>query len=289
MSESEILIVGCKGMLGGQFSLKYPNAIQIDMHNCDVTDYKNLMKITENISLIINCVAFTNVDLCQDEEKQDLVYNSNVISVHNLICFANYKKAKLIHFSTDYVFDGLSNIPYVESDVRNPIQFYGKTKLIAEDCVERFCHNYLIVRISWLFGVNGSNFIWFVLNSLSQNKEVSLLNNYYGTPTSTKTIVDNLPLNENGIIHFTNNYKENHMYGINEDLSWYLYGKKLAEIAGFDPELIKPIVHIERPAKRPQYSILNIDKLLNIKNIEHWYIPISQNIKNMILYKNNIR
>jgi len=279
-----ILIVGCNGMLGKEFVLKYPDSIQVDTHNCDISNYDDLLKLNEyEITTIINCAAFTNVDACEGMDMNDTpVFKSNVVGVENLVRFSNYKNAKLIHFSTDYVFDGDSTIPYKEDDYTNPISKYGLSKYLGELCIQKKCLDYLLVRISWLFGRNGSSFINFVVDNLNQNKEIGLLDNYFGTPTYTGTIVENLPFDETGVLHFTNNYNLDSNYGITI-LSWYEYGKIIARIGGWDEDLIKPIQEINRPAKRPKNSILNIDKLLSIKNIDHWYECLKEVINKNII------
>ena len=268
-----MLITGCKGMLGSEFSSTYKNALQLDIHNCDISEYKNLLHYDYlNFETIINCAAYTNVDECEREQNKELVFKSNVTGVKNLVDFANKKKSKLIHFSTDYVFSGDTETSYKEDDVRHPIQVYGESKLQAEQIIEKECEDYLIIRISWLFGRNGSNFINYVVNSLKQKKEVYLLNNNFGTPTFTGAIVKNFSTlkKQNGIIHFTNKS--------DNKLSWFDYGKKIAEIGGFNIELVKPITDLERMAKRPKNSTLNIDKILFFTNIEYWDTDLTKTI-----------
>jgi dTDP-4-dehydrorhamnose reductase len=269
-------------MLGKELVLKYPDSIQVDIHNCDISNYDDLLKLNSyDITTIINCAAYTNVDASEDNPED--LYKSNITGVENLVRFANYKSAKLIHFSTDYVFDGLSVIPYTEDNYTCPINKYGLSKSLGEVNIQTKCSDYLILRISWLFGRHGSNFINFVINKLKNNKKFSLLDNYFGTPTYTWTIANHLPFDEQGIIHFTNNYNLDYEYGI-EKLSWYEYGKIIAKIGEWDEDLIKPIQHIDRPAKRPINSILNIDKLLSIKSVEHWY----DHLKRIIIQKKQI-
>lgn len=260
-----MLITGCKGVLGSEFSTVYKNALQLDIHNCDISEYKNLLHYDRlNFDTIINCVAYTNVDECEKEQNRDVVFKANVVGVKNLVDFANKKKSKLIHFSTDYVFSGDTETDYKEDDTRHPIQVYGESKLQAEHIIENECENYLIVRISWLFGRQGSNFIKHVINLLKQNKEVYLLNNSFGTPTFTGAIVKCFPVfkKQNGIIHFTNR-----SHG---KLSWFDYGRRIAEIGGFNVELVKPIESLERIAKRPKNSTLNIEKASQLVNIDYW-------------------
>ena len=268
-----ILIVGCNGMLGKEFVKEYPDSLQIDLHNCDISDYAQLEKIDGDIDVIINCAAYTNVDGCEDENNRQLVDAANIAGPMNLARFAKARNAKLIHFSTDYVFSGETG-NYKENDETFPINYYGLSKLKGELAVQEFCDNYLIVRIAWLFGRYGSNFISFVVNSLKQGKEITLLDSNLGTPTYTGTLVKNLELfkKEQGILHVTN---------LGDPISWYAYGNAIALCGNFDQKLIVPISSIKQRATRPVNSVLDISKFNAIGENEHWIKVLENVVVNM--------
>jgi len=151
----------------------------------DLSSSESISKYFETHShfdIIINCAAYTEVD--RSEEETDLVDKINHLAVKQLAEFANSNNAKLIHISTDYVFDGKNESPYLESDNPNPINVYGKTKLLGEKAIlGTMVNNAMIIRTSWLFSEFGNNFVKIMLKLGSENNEISVVNDQKGSPT----------------------------------------------------------------------------------------------------------
>ena len=192
----KILITGANGQLGTELNRLLTKDPQVELLNTSVTskedkniiamDITNLSKTREVIlrfkpDYIINCAAFTAVDLC--EKEQEKAYEINGIGPKNLSVLAKEISAVLIQISTDYVFDGNHSIPYTEENSLNPQNVYGKTKLAGEKFVEEICDKYFIIRTAWLYG-EGKNFVKTMLKLSKTQKEVTVVSDQFGKPTS---------------------------------------------------------------------------------------------------------
>ena len=170
----KLLVVGANGQLGKEFQEILRNGTAdigkiddcfitaektyVDIDELDITDIQAVKKFFDkNFDIVINCSAYTNVKGA--EEDFDTAYKVNALGARNLAIICSKIGAKLIHVSTDYVFDGNSNIPYTEADIANPQNVYGKTKLAGENFVKEFCPKSFIIRTSWLYGKYGKNFV----------------------------------------------------------------------------------------------------------------------------------
>lgn len=277
-----ILIVGSNGLLGQKvsklFSLsrayKLLNASVenesylegTDYIQLDITKRKNVMEVIDNFEpdVIINTAAITNVDFC--ELNKETAWNVNVKGVENLVYAAKFVDAKIIHFSSDYVFDGKKGL-YTETDIPNPISYYGRTKLASENVLKLSNLNYTIIRTMILYGVGKnvkSNFAIWVYENLKQNKEIRVVDDQYGNPT----LVDDLAYAVLKIVE----YDRNGLYHIagSEIVSRYGFAVAIAKQFGFDKKLIIPIktALLKQPAPRPLRSgfvILKAATDLNIK------------------------
>jgi len=212
----KILVTGCNGQLGRAINTEYANE-EVEFINTDVaesegvvaldiTDIEHVLEVVHDTKpdVIINCAAHTAVDLC--EAQFETAYKINAIGARNLSIAATDVGAKLIHVSTDYVFDGEGNIPYTEFDQTGPNSAYGKTKLVGENFVKEFAHKYFIIRTAWLYG-EGKNFVNTMLRLSETNKVVRVVGDQFGTPTSAKELAKMIhhlePTKNYGLFHGT--------------------------------------------------------------------------------------
>jgi len=259
----KILILGAKGMLGHELEKVFSdtNKYEIvlwDREQLDITDQDAVdVKINEiNPEIIINAAAYTAID--KAESEADLVYKINSYAVGYLANTAKVLGALLIHFSTDYVFDGENHLGYEEDyATKNPMTVYGKSKKLAEKMIEDIAPRYFIIRTQWLFGASGKNFIETMLRLASEGNDLKVVNDQFGSPTYAKDLANRVGemIAENRpseIYHVTNTGTCN----------WYEFAVKIFELANVHPN-IKPVTTAEfaAPAKRPTYSMLINTKL----------------------------
>lgn len=251
----KILVTGCNGQLGRAINKEYENddveLINTDVAELDITDIKAVMEFVseKKPDVIINCAAHTNVNLC--ESQWDLAYKINAIGPRNLSIAARRIGAKIIHVSTDYVFDGSATEPYDEFSPVAPLGAYGKTKLEGENFVKQFADRFFIVRTAWLYG-DGKNFVKTMLSLGKEKGEVGVVADQIGSPTSAKELAKAIhvlePTENYGVFHGT----------CEGDCSWADFAEKIFELAGMDVK-VKRLTTDEypTPAKRPAYSVLN--------------------------------
>jgi dTDP-4-dehydrorhamnose reductase len=207
----KIVIVGTGGRLGAALAREFKkydvtgfNREQIDLSALDDLSTKlNPMFF----DVLINAAGFTNVDACETERDRAFLINAEAPGVLAKIC--NAKHAKLIHFSTDYIFDGEKRMPYTEEDEANPISFYGESKLIGEKNVLAAGDNHLVVRVSWVFGPDRPSFIDAMIRRAQENEKVDAIADKFSSPTYTHDVAQMLPqffdrTVEGGILHFAN-------------------------------------------------------------------------------------
>jgi dTDP-4-dehydrorhamnose reductase len=273
-----IWLIGNKGMLGSdvekllkEINLKY----WATGKEVDITDYKALEKYgrDKKIEWIINCAGYTQVDKAEEEEEK--AFSLNQVGVQNISLFCSKRKIRLIHISTDYVFDGKKNLAdsYSEEDKPNPLGIYGKSKLAGEREIKNILNSYFIIRTAWLYGENGSNFVYTMLKLFKERHTLKVVDDQWGSPTYTgdlagailKIIKNNS--NQYGIYHFTNERITN----------WYKFAKEIyrqaKEIGLIDRNKevsIMPIKTVDYPtqAVRATNSILSKEKIKQIFNIK---------------------
>jgi len=279
-----ILILGKKGMLGSAFMSKLSGdedfeIFAFDRDTLDVTDTDLLRKYFLEVSpgIVVNCVAYTAVDDC--ETNRDLAIKTNGEFPGELAKLCKEINSILVHFSTDYVFDGAKETGYAESDQPAPINVYGESKLIGEKNIINNTDEYYILRTSWLYGPNGRNFVDTII-SIGRNKgELSVVNDQHGSPTYTYDLCDAVienflrPLFSKKPVsheHFLDDSSPNEIPNEKSKLSfglyhatnsgvttWYDFAKKIFEILE-ENVIVNPVdtANFPRPAKRPNYSTL---------------------------------
>lgn len=257
MKRKKIIITGAYGQLGSEcrkiMSAAY-DVYPFSKKELDIRDMDRVNSVVGDIRphVILNCAAYTDVDGA--ESNKDIAEEVNVKGVANLAKVASNYGAKIIHISTDYVFDGRKEIPkaYTEYDQPSPISVYGDTKLEGEEQVRNICHNYIILRTGWVYGLHGKNFPKTILKlSLKKDTPLKVVDDQYGSPTWAKSIALQIQVmikNElTGIYHATS---EGYC-------SWYEFAKFLLEAIGIKKEVIPcSSEEFKRPAKRPKNSIL---------------------------------
>lgn len=260
------LITGCKGQLGTELSKLLPNAICADIDVLDITDEKAVEDFVRenNIDVIINCAAYTAVD--KAESDIDLAEKINIFGPKNLAKTG----AKIIHISTDYVFDGTNHKPYQPDEKTNPVSVYGKTKRNGELVVLENAEIAVIIRTAWLYSEYGNNFVKTMRRLGVEKAEINVVSDQIGSPTyaadlanAIVKIIPQMNKENSGIYHFTNE-------GI---CSWYDFAKEIMEMSELKC-LVKPIKSSQYPtaAARPFYSVLDKDKIKSVFgiNINHW-------------------
>jgi dTDP-4-dehydrorhamnose reductase len=268
----KILVTGSKGQLGSEIkelSTSYQNNYFFtDREELDITNEEAIKVFitTNDIDTIINCAAYTAVDKAEeDENNADKI---NHVAVSYMAQISKEKNIKLIHVSTDYVFDGTNHKPYIETDITHPNGVYGKTKLEGEKTlIEINPKNTIIIRTSWVYSSFGNNFVKTMLRLGKERDELGVIFDQVGTPTHArdlaKTILEILPKIDNEsveVYHYSNE-------GV---LSWYDFAKEIMAMAKLDCQ-INPIETkaYPTPATRPHYSLLN-----KLKIKEHFNITI---------------
>jgi dTDP-4-dehydrorhamnose reductase len=211
----KIVILGASGRLGAALMRGYRDKYDITGFNHAQLDLASLDDLRGKLSamsfdVLINAAAFTNVDLCETEPDRAFLINAEAPGVLAEVCKA--KDAKLIHFSTDYVFDGEKRAPYTEENQANPISLYGESKLAGEKHVLSAENRHLIVRVSWVFGPDRPSFIDAMIKRAQQDPKIDAISDKFSTPTYTQDIALMLPQFfdrgvESGILHFANGGK----------------------------------------------------------------------------------
>ncbi|MGX7108528.1 dTDP-4-dehydrorhamnose reductase [Facklamia miroungae] len=267
----KFLVTGATGQLGHDvisiLKERNFNVIAPTLEEFDLTE-RNLVKEyikKEKPDVIVHCAAYTSVDNAED--KKDLCYSVNVDGTRFLAEAARNINAKVVYISTDYVFDGSGEKPHSEDEKTNPINYYGYTKEQGEKIVKEMLEKYFIVRTSWLYGINGNNFVTTMLRMAKTKSEIDVVHDQIGSPTYTKDLA-------NFIVDLvqTNNYGTYH--GVNEgNCSWYEFAQSIYKNYGFD--IVVNGISTEdyaTKAKRPLNSRLskeNTDKA-RIKRLPHW-------------------
>ena len=258
----KILITGCSGMLGSALTKMLApeyEIIGIDIDTADITNKTQIItKITSiNPDTIIHAAAYAQVDNCENDKEQAFAVNAT--GSENVAIAAKLCQAKMIYISTDYVFDGKKTTPYLEEDITNPINIYGKSKLEGEKRIQAACKNHLIIRTAWLYGPNGKNFVTTILKLADQQKEIKVVNDQTGCPTLTldlaAAIKSILTKDIRGTLNITNS----------GSCTWYELAKKILELKNKTVNVI-PIDsnQLNYTAPRPTYTVLNTNKFIQL-------------------------
>ena len=286
-----VLITGSNGQLGSEIrelaaNYKKLDFIFKDLPELDIYNIDALEKfiINHKINAVINCAAYTAVDMAED--NVEIAKKVNSIGVSNLINILEKVDGKLIHISTDYVFNGDHFMPYNESDSVSPIGVYGETKREGELAVINSVLDAIVIRTSWLYSSYGNNFVKTILRLAKQKEELSVIFDQIGTPTYARDLAKtcleilcggiSVNISENGnLYHYSNE-------GV---ASWYDFAISIMKIGGENCK-VKPIQTKDYPtlAKRPQYSVLNKSKIKTDFKIEipHWRDSLKDCIEKII-------
>lgn len=255
-----ILVTGVKGQLGYDVVKECEKhgieTVGVDVQEMDITDAEAVQRvITEsNVDAVIHCAAYTAVDAAEDNEA--ICRKVNVDGTENIARTCKELGIKMMYISTDYVFNGEGERAWEPDDVREPLNIYGQTKCDGEKAVEKWLDAFFIVRIAWVFGVNGNNFIKTMLRLGKERGAVSVVNDQFGSPTYTKDLavllVAMIQTEKYGFYHATNE-------GI---CSWYEFAVEIFKAAGMDVP-VTPVSSsaFAAKAKRPSNSRMNKDKL----------------------------
>lgn len=265
-----ILITGCNGQLGNELQLlepSHPNHIfyNTDVAELDITNQQAIETFidTNHIEGIVNCAAYTAVDKAEDNEELCTLLNAEAPAY--LAAAIGRRKGWMIQISTDYVFDGTQHTPYTEEADTCPNSVYGKTKLVGEFNVQKFCPQSMIIRTAWLYSSFGNNFVKTMIRLGKEKPELGVIFDQIGTPTYARDLaVAIFTAIEKGIVpgiyHFSNE-------GV---ISWYDFTKAIHRIAGITSCHVRPLHTSEypTPARRPHYSVLDKSKFKNIYGME---------------------
>nr|SMD29005.1 Spore coat polysaccharide biosynthesis protein spsK [Capnocytophaga canimorsus] len=269
-----ILVTGANGQLGSEIQNiqgKTKNYFFTDASDLDITDRQAISDFVKknNIQIVVNCAAYTNVDKAEDDIQTANLINNIAVGYLAEVCKEN--NASLIHISTDYVFGGTKNTPYSEADPTEPLGIYGRTKLEGEKAIQNADIDYLIIRTSWLYSLSfGHNFVKTIQRLSSERNELKVVFDQVGTPTNARDlatfivhIIEKDLCKKREVYHFSNE-------GV---CSWFDFATEIVRMSGNDC-LVKPCLSSEFPSKvkRPSYSVLDKSKLKNDFNytISHW-------------------
>lgn len=251
----KILITGANGMLGQDLCPILEDegyeVVETDVEVLDITNFEQVKKVLmcEKPDVVIHCAAYTNVDKAEEEPDKATLINAS--GTENIAKVCAESDITLVYISTDYVFDGEKNEPYLPEDRPNPINVYGRTKLDGEKAVQKYCKKYYIVRTSWLYGHYGKNFVETMI-SLSEKPELKVVDDQIGCPTWTVEL-------SNGIAELLEEEAEYGIYHIcgSGKTSWYNFAKEIFLQMGLKVNLIPcKTEEFPRPAKRPKQSVL---------------------------------
>jgi len=255
-----VLVTGAKGQLGydvvNELVKRGHEAVGVDIEEMDITDAESVRREIEkaDVDAVIHCAAYTAVDAAEDNE--DLCHRINVCGTENIAKVCGHMGLKMIYISTDYVFDGEGERPWEPDDERRPLSVYGRTKCEGEMAVEKYVEKYYIVRIAWVFGINGKNFVKTMLNLGKTKDEINVVNDQFGSPTYTYDLagllVDMVETEKYGCYHATNE-------GF---CTWFEFAQEIFAQAGLNCQ-VNAVSSLEFPAKakRPHNSRMNKDKL----------------------------
>lgn len=289
MISDHVWIAGCKGMLGAELAgVLARHAVPVvgsDL-DCDITDPAALDTFVSGrpVGWIVNCSAYTAVDKAEDDEPRARVINA--VGAGNLAAVAHRLGARMIHLSTDYVFDGRASHPYCETDPVCPVSAYGRTKAEGEQRVQDAGAQAIILRTAWLYGRHGRNFVGTMLQLMRERPFLTVVADQRGTPTRTTTLCDVIAeiitrgTLASGVYHVTDE----------GETSWYEFARAirtLAAAAALIPDTcrVDPITTDQYPtrARRPAYSVLSKRKIETWlgRDLPHWHANLAAYLREL--------
>lgn len=279
----KVLVTGVKGQLGydvmAELAKRNIEAIGVDIDEMDITDKISVEKVIGEATpdVVVHCAAYTAVDAAEDNEA--LCRRVNADGTRNIAEVCKKLDCKMVYISTDYVFDGQGTRPWEPDDERHPLNVYGQTKYEGELAVQENLSKYFIVRIAWVFGKNGKNFVKTMLKLAETHDKLTVVNDQFGSPTYTydlaRLLVDMIQTDKYGIYHATNE-------GI---CTWYEFACEIFRQAGVKIE-VTPVPASEYPAKakRPENSRLDKSKLTEngFERLPSWQDALRRYIKEIL-------
>lgn len=281
-----VLVTGVKGQLGfdvvNELNKRNIEAVGVDIDEMDITDAASVDKVITDakVDAVIHCAAYTAVDAAEDNEE--VCRKVNVDGTQNIANICKKLNIKMMYISTDYVFNGTGTTPWKPDDEREPLNVYGVTKYQGELAVQNTIDKFFIVRIAWVFGINGKNFIKTMLNLAQTHDKLTVVNDQFGSPTYTYDLavllVDMIQTEKYGIYHATNE-------GI---CTWYEFACEIFKQAGVKIE-VEPVSSAMFPtkAKRPENSRMDKGKLeeQGFHKLPTWQDAVARYVKEL---KDNI-
>lgn len=254
----KILVTGAKGMLAHDLIpvLKERHEVMsLTLEDLDITKRDEVDKVIKKLcaDLVINCAAYTQVDKAETEREKAFLVNG--VGVQNLALLCSDRGIPLCHISTDYVFDGTKAAAYTPFDNTNPINAYGESKLAGEKYIQWIMNKFYIVRTSWLYGKAGNNFVAAILKLAKERRELAVVDDQKGSPTSTRSLSRGIErliaTGAHGIYHFTDE--------TGGGITWYEFAGEIVRLSGSRTAIVPTTTdRFPRPAKRPSHSVLDV-------------------------------
>ncbi len=283
--KTKVLVTGANGQLGQCFQVLSKTFSNIDFtfvcsSELDITNMSDVETFFKNTAFdyCVNCAAYTKVDLAEKQKEQAFLINAEGAKHIAIACKIN--NVVLIHISTDFVFDGSKADPYLETDIPNPINVYGHSKLKCETCIQSILENYFIIRTSWLYSEFGLNFVKTMLKLASEKDHLTIVNDQLGSPTYAKDLAEFITkiIQSNsrdfGIYNFSNSGETN----------WFEFAITIFELKNLNTN-VSPIASNEYVtfAKRPKFSVLNTTKAEQTFSfkIENWKTSLKKALLNI--------
>ena len=281
-----VLVLGHQGMLGSALMASLRSADSVvelhgaDLPEIDITDAASISRVLDESQpdLVINCAAFTRVD--DAETHVDEAMRVNGEGAGNVASAAASRGAKVVHISTDFVFDGEKESPYVETDVPRPLSIYGRSKLEGERRVAAAAEDHLIVRTSWLYGPGGRNFVTTILELAGKQDELRVVDDQRGCPTYTRDLARAIwalcKADARGIVHAAGRAA----------CSWYEFACEIVRRLPLDAEVTAVTSdEFKRPAERPANSVLDTSRLRDLTGFEfpHWTESLADYLNSLSL------
>ena len=279
MMQNSLLVIGSKGQLGWELESQGADfgfsIIGIDVDKLDITDSAAVEATLKHmdVSVVINAAAYTAVD--KAEAEPDLAFAVNREGPHNLAAACHQRSIPLIHISTDYVFNGHKRKPYEEENAPSPIGIYAQSKAQGEEAIQKQCEKHIIIRTAWLYGAHGNNFVKTMLRLGRERKELKVVNDQMGCPTSAEDLAAFIL----AICSQLHKRKDFNPWGIYHycgqgETTWFGFAKKIFELASAYETLriqrLIPITTAEypTPAARPANSVLSCEKIERTFGVE---------------------
>jgi len=272
----KILILGHRGMLGHDLVRRFSPDHDVtgkDVDDFDITSQADCRDLISSVEpdCVINAAAYTDVDGCETDRETCFAVNAE--GVKNVAICCRGRGIRIVHFSTDYVFDGTKRSPYREDDVTNPINVYGESKLQGERYLREFAEHFLLIRTAWLYGKHGTNFVRTILGKARNGGTLEVVTDQVGSPTWTRDLAGAVRVllegGHEGIFHLTNRGK----------CSWFDYTLKILQYADIKDVEVRPITSdkLARKALRPAYSVLSSRRFsdLTYRTMRYWQIALN--------------